>query len=67
MKKKIIISAIVLLSGILSVSCSKPSELPPLNEGYATQYVLPDPVDLTQEERDYLESIKQEYNDAISQ
>ena len=45
-------------------SCRKADELPPLNEGYATKFILPDGVNLTSEERDYLEALDQEYQDA---
>ena len=30
-----------------AVSCDTADELPPLNEGYATTVIMPDPVDLT--------------------
>lgn len=45
-------------------SCRKADELPPLNEGYATTIVLPDGVNLTDEERDYLEDLEEEYEKA---
>lgn len=45
-------------------SCRKADELPPLNEGYATTIVLPDGVNLTNEERDYLEDLEEEYEEA---
>ena len=45
-------------------SCRKADELPPLNEGYATTIVLPDGVNLPDEERDYLEDLEEEYEKA---
>lgn len=47
-------------------SCRKADELPPLNEGYATTIVLPDGVNLTDEERDYLEDLEEEYEKATT-
>ena len=66
--KRIIILSISAIAAVLSgSSCSQPAELPPLNEGYATEYMRPDPETLTQEERDYLDQAMEEYNNAISQ
>ena len=47
-------------------SCGQPNELPPLNDGYATEFVLPDPVALTQEERDYIDAMEKEYEEATT-
>ena len=49
------------------VSCDNASELPPMNDGYATEFSLPDPVDLTMEERDFIEALQDEYNADIAQ
>lgn len=49
------------------VSCDNASELPPMNDGYATEFILPDPVDLTMEERDFIEALQDEYNADIAQ
>lgn len=62
MKKIILISTILL--GLIFSSCRRHNELPPLNTGYAKNVVLPEPTDLTSEERAELEKIKQEYEDA---
>ena len=59
--KKILLITIALSSVF---SCRKADELPPLNEGYATTIVLPDGVNLTNEERDYLEDLEEEYEEA---
>ena len=66
--KRIVILSIIAIAALLSgSSCSQPAELPPRNEGYATEYIIPDPEPLTQEERDYLDQAMEEYNNAISQ
>ena len=44
------------------VSCDNASELPPMNDGYATEFILPDPVDLSAEDRDVIEALQDEYN-----
>lgn len=50
-----------------AVSCDDADELPPMNDGYATEFILPDPVDLTMEERDFIEALQDEYNADIAQ
>lgn len=63
MKKIVfIILAIMALS-----SCRQANELPPLNEGYAKEFILPDPVRLTMEEREYMQELRDEYNNATIQ
>lgn len=59
--RKIIVIAIAFIA---VYSCRKADELPPLNEGYATTIVLPDGVNLTGEERDYLEELDREYEES---
>ena len=61
--KKILFAAIAIFS---FVSCNQPSELPPIEDGYATTFVLPDPVDLTSAEREFIKSLEAEYKEAIS-
>lgn len=61
MKKIATVFAVTLLS---IVSCRNYDELPPLNEGYATEFILPDPVPLTQEDRDYIQALEDEYEQA---
>lgn len=46
-------------------SCRRASELPPIQDGYATTFVLPDPVDLTTEDRALIKALQEEYNNAI--
>ena len=60
--KNILSSASVLvLAACAFVSCNQPSELPPLNSGYATTIIMPDPQDLTDEDMEYIEAVRAEY------
>ena len=61
MKKIVLIS----LSVIALCSCHHASELPPVTDGYAREFVLTDPVNLTMEDREYLEALEKEYEEAI--
>ena len=55
--KNILSSAAVLVLAVCAfVSCNQPSELPPLNSGYATTIIMPDPQDLTDEDMEYIAS-----------
>ena len=47
-------------------SCDTADELPPLNDGYATTVVMPAAEDLTSEDRDYIQELQDEYNEAIA-
>ena len=64
MRNKILLFASIIVMGLSICSCRKADELPPLNEGYATKFILPDGVNLTSEERDYLEALDQEYQNS---
>ena len=64
MRNRILLFASIIVIALSICSCRKADELPPLNEGYATKFILPDGVNLTSEERDYLEELDQEYQDA---
>lgn len=69
MKKtlKAICTGLVTVLALTAVlSCNNASELPPLNEGYATRFIMPDPVDLTAEDREYLYELETEYEQATS-
>lgn len=60
--KNILSSAAVLVLAVCAfVSCNQPSELPPLNSGYATTIIMPDPQDLTDEDMEYIEDVCAEY------
>lgn len=57
---------LLIITAILGLcSCRRASELPPIHDGYATTFILPDPVDLTSEDRDFIKAQQEEYNDAI--
>ena len=57
--KKILLAIIAIVS---LASCKQPSELPPINDGYATEFILPDPIDLTSADRAYIKELEAEYN-----
>lgn len=61
--KRIVLIAIAILG---LCACRRASELPPIHDGYATTFILPDPVDLTAEDRDLIKAQQAEYNEAIS-
>ena len=60
--KKILLAIIAIVS---LASCKQPSELPPINDGYATEFILPDPVDLTAADRAFIKELEAEYKAAI--
>ena len=61
--KRIVLIAIAILG---LCACRRASELTPIHDGYATTFILPDPVDLTVEDRDLIKAQQAEYNEAIS-
>lgn len=65
MKKTIITSAILLLGAAALSSCNQPNELLPLKEGYASKFIIPDPIDLTAEDRQIINAMEEEYENAI--
>lgn len=66
MKKYLEYMAVAAVFFFLAVSCDTADELPPLNEGYATTVIMPDPVDLTPKDREYMEAVQNEYEQAIA-
>lgn len=56
-----------LAAGPLLVSCETVSDTPPVNDGYATGYRMPDPDILTDEDRKFLEEQEKEYQQALQQ
>lgn len=48
-----------------AASCKRADELPPVLESEASEFILPDPVDLTSEERAYVNALEDEYDNAI--
>ncbi len=65
MKKTVIITLLLLCAAAGLSSCRQPNELPPLTDGYATKYILPDPEDLTSAERQTITEMEEEYENAI--
>ncbi len=65
MKKTIIITVLTIAGTLGLTSCRQPNELPPLTDGYATKYILPDPEDLTAADRLLIEQMEEEYENAI--
>ena len=63
MKRTLLTLIVILALG----SCKQASELPPIQDGYASSFILPDPVDLTPEDRALIKEQEAEYKDAISQ
>lgn len=55
----------VLFAILASHSCRKPNEMPPVEAKYATEIILPEPEDLTIAEREYIDNLKEEYNNSI--
>ena len=56
---------LIFLFAVMSIcSCRQANELPPLTEGYSSEIIVPDPENLTQADRDYLEALEKEYEQA---
>lgn len=56
---------ILIIIAVLAIySCRKADELPPLTDGYASEFVMPDPENLTSEDREYLEELEEEHQSA---
>ncbi len=62
---KLFLSSITLGTFIVALaslqSCEKVDELPTINEGYETQYRMPDPTALTDEDRQVISDQEDEY------
>lgn len=63
MKTLIYIS--IAVSIITTLSCSKTNEMPPPNGGFIRDYVLPTAGFLTPEEREILNTKREEYNSIL--
>ncbi len=55
------IKIISLFTLLFVASCEKSDELPPVNEGYTTGYILPEATPLTDEDRILIEEQETEY------
>ena len=65
--KKNIFFAILVLSALAVSSCRQADELPPIDKGYAKNFILPEPVNLTPSDRAYLDELQEEYDRAVNE
>ena len=65
MKKYIILTTFI-LSALTVYSCRQADELPPINKGYAKTIIMPEPVNLTASDREYLDELQAEYDKAVN-
>lgn len=63
--KKNILKIIPFFILLLISSCEKAEELPPVKEGYATEYIMPEASFLTDEDRAFIEAQQTEYEESI--
>ena len=64
--KKIIITLVLIGSGILLSTCNKVDELPPVSESTSNKnYRMPDPVPLSIQEAELVEEIRREYRNSL--
>ena len=64
--KYLVMAACAAMAMMSAVSCDDADELPPMNDGYATEFILPDPVDLTAADREVIHELQDEYNADIA-
>ena len=64
--KYLVMAACAAMAMMSAVSCDDADELPPMNDGYATEFILPDPVDLTAADRELIQELQDEYNADVS-
>lgn len=50
----------------LSSCGGKYDETPEINNGYATKFILPSPTVLSNSDKEYLEALRNEYNESIA-
>jgi hypothetical protein len=67
MKKIIYIALCIIGGGMLGTSCSEPDELTPRVESVTSSYLIPSGTILTAEDREEVEELWKEYNEAINQ
>lgn len=51
---------------LLMTSCGSYDECPEITKGYASKFILPDPTMLTDSEKEYVEELRDEYNESIA-
>lgn len=63
MKYFIIMACCAAASATALLSCEEISDTPTVNKGYTTNYRMPDPDILTDEDRAFMEAQEREYNE----
>ncbi len=64
--KKIIITLVLIGSGVLLSTCNKVDELPPVSESTSNKnYRMPDPVPLSIQEAELVDEIRREYRNSL--
>lgn len=62
---KLKIAFLMLLGGLGLAACDQPDKVPPRETRYVETYIPPKATPLTQEERNYVDQRREEYNNAI--
>ena len=65
--KKILILFLVAQALVTITACQHTDDVPPMRDKYGTTYKMPEPKTLSQEERNELDSIANEYNKSMNQ
>ena len=63
MKRCLLIFSVMAFTATLFTSCEKYDEVPPTQKTKGTNYKLPDPTTLSQEDRAVISAQEQEYNE----
>lgn len=67
MKKYLLMLLAALGVSLVLSSCGGSyEETPPINNGYASKFILPSPTRLTNSDKEYLEALRAEYNESIA-
>lgn len=68
MNKRMKYGALALTAAVLLplCGCNSYDECPPLNEGYATTYLMPEGIYLSDEDWEAVEALEQEYEDFLA-
>lgn len=64
---KAVVAATIVTTALLSGGCEKYDEEPPWNQEFDTEFILPTPTELTNEEYNYYQSLLNEYNQSVPQ
>lgn len=66
MKKYLILLVAAGAAAALTSCGGKYDETPPINDGYASKFILPSPTLLTAEEKAEVEALRAEYNESTA-